>query len=157
MRFKQTKKEEGYDLPMAPMIDVIFQLIIFFMCSIHFRSLEGKLNSHLPRDTGPQPPITRKLELDEVRIRLVFDATKPPEMTRIIVGQEAIKDWQVLYQKVSAAQQSFTRKNVDIPFKIDADEKIPFQAVVSTLNTCQQAGITNVEFTAKTPVNEPIR
>ncbi len=40
---------------MMPMIDVIFQLLIFFMLSMHFREVEGKLLSQLPKGKGPHP------------------------------------------------------------------------------------------------------
>ena len=34
------------------MIDVTFLLLIFFMCSIKFKVLEGKLQTYLPKDVG---------------------------------------------------------------------------------------------------------
>ena len=37
---------------MTPMIDVVFQLLIFFMLSMHFKEVEGKLLSQLPKDKG---------------------------------------------------------------------------------------------------------
>lgn len=33
------------------MVDIIFCLCLFFMCSMHFKQIEGKLESWLP-DTG---------------------------------------------------------------------------------------------------------
>ncbi len=48
-------------LEMTPMIDVTFQLLIFFMCTIKFKVLEGKLAAYLPKDVGvntsPAEPI----------------------------------------------------------------------------------------------------
>ncbi len=38
---------------MTPMIDVVFQLIIFFMTTIRFKELEGKFETQLPKDVGP--------------------------------------------------------------------------------------------------------
>ena len=35
-------------LNLTPMIDVVFQLIIFFLCALNFRSLEKKLEVALP-------------------------------------------------------------------------------------------------------------
>ena len=39
-------------MDMTPMIDVVFQLMIFFMCTIKFKTLEGKLTAYLPKDVG---------------------------------------------------------------------------------------------------------
>ena len=36
--------------PMTPLIDVIFQLLIYFMLTMHFRNVEGMLLSQLPKD-----------------------------------------------------------------------------------------------------------
>jgi biopolymer transport protein ExbD len=141
------------------MIDVLMQLLIFFMCGTHFRSLEGKLTSHLPKDKGiVAGGAVLNPNMDEYRIRLVFDVTKtkPHVMTRVMVGPQELQGWDELYQVISKYYQEDRAKGKDTPFKIDADAKVPFQSVVSTLNACQQAGVTNVEFTAATPVDQPI-
>lgn len=39
-------------MEMTPMIDVTFLLLIFFMCTLQFRTLEGQLHTHLPKDVG---------------------------------------------------------------------------------------------------------
>ena len=39
-------------LNVAPMVDIIFCLCIFFMCSFHFKQLEGKFESWLPKGHG---------------------------------------------------------------------------------------------------------
>jgi len=43
------------DLNMTPMIDVVFQLLIFFMLSMKFVQAEGSLLSQLPKDKGLAP------------------------------------------------------------------------------------------------------
>ena len=48
---KQIAEEES-KLEMTPMIDVTFLLLIFFMCTIKFKTLEGKLEAFLPKDVG---------------------------------------------------------------------------------------------------------
>src|SRR2546426_4995004 len=67
---------EEADNPVAinatAMVDVIFCLCIFFMCSFHFKQLEGKLDSWLPKDVGPHAvPIVHPLE--EIRVLLQRD------------------------------------------------------------------------------------
>ena len=41
------------ELEMTPRIDVSFLLLIFFMCTIKFKTLEGKLAAYLPKGEGP--------------------------------------------------------------------------------------------------------
>jgi|GEM_PF-1009104 len=63
---------EDVELPLAPMIDVIFQLLIFFMFALKFTGEEGRLYAKLPTNRGlgyeGTPPIT----LQEVRIKLLW-------------------------------------------------------------------------------------
>lgn len=58
--------------PMTPMIDVVFQLLIFFLCTLQFPELEGKLVNFLPKHIGPGEPMTLA-ELEQVRIFLCAD------------------------------------------------------------------------------------
>ena len=58
------------DPDMTPMIDVVFLLIIFFLC-IDFKVLEAKLPAHLPKDAGSsrhfEPP-------EQLRVRILCAA-----------------------------------------------------------------------------------
>ena len=54
--------DEKREMQMTPMIDVVFLLLIFFMCTLKFKTLEGKLAAYLPKDVGVNPggePIDR--------------------------------------------------------------------------------------------------
>jgi biopolymer transport protein ExbD len=61
---------EEAKMDMTPMIDVVFLLIIFFLC-IDFKILEAKLPAYLPKDVGSH---TEEVEPQEkLRIRIVMD------------------------------------------------------------------------------------
>lgn len=135
---------------MTPMIDVIFQLMIFFMCSLHFKSLEGKLFSYLPRDKGMSSTSVTDPILEEVRIKLAYSESAPL-LTKIKVGEAVIPDWDALLKKMESLAPTLVTSSGDIiPVKIDADEMIPTQSVVSALNICKKAGVQKTEFAAKT-------
>lgn len=59
--------EEDAELNMTPMIDVVFLLIIFFLC-IDFKILEAKLPAHLPKDRGSQSTKTEPIEQLSIQI-----------------------------------------------------------------------------------------
>lgn len=65
---REIQEEKPLELNMTPMIDVVFQLLIFFMLSMHFKEVEGKLLSQLPKDKGLAPTHQLQPELQEVRI-----------------------------------------------------------------------------------------
>jgi biopolymer transport protein ExbD len=58
------------DSNMTPMIDVVFQLLIFFMLSMHFKEVEGKLLSQLPKTKGLESTPVPQPQLPEVRVIL---------------------------------------------------------------------------------------
>lgn len=136
---------------MTPMIDVIFQLTIFFMCSIHFKSLEGKLYSHLPKDKGmKETRVEPDLVLPEVRIRLVYSEGSQPLLAAIKVGKQSFT-WDSLHSYIENLVPMLAMPNgIDtIPVKIDADNRVTAQAVVNVLNICKKAGVPKTEFAAK--------
>lgn len=62
---------------MTPMIDVVFQLMIFFMCTIKFKNLEGKLTAYLPKDVGVNPtPSDVKLEKVDIVVKVLKEGSK---------------------------------------------------------------------------------
>jgi len=75
---KDAIKEE-IKLEMTPMIDVTFLLLVFFLCTIRFKTLEGKLSAYLPRDgTGGSP--AEQPEPIDLRLSVTAPGTKvhPP-------------------------------------------------------------------------------
>lgn len=60
---------------MTPMIDVVFLMIIFFIC-IDFKVLESKLPAYLPKDKGSQD--TKVDPQEQLSIRVFVDAPGTP-------------------------------------------------------------------------------
>ena len=56
---------------LTSMIDVTFLLLVFFLCTLQFKTLEGKLAADLPRDAGKS---TRLEERERVEIEILIDA-----------------------------------------------------------------------------------
>lgn len=101
---KLQKREEGtgeFEINMTPMIDVIFQLVLFFVFSMKFLAFEGHINAFLPKNRGNEtttPDFNR--ELRQVTLFLEWDESdggnvilrtlnfQPPE------GGATIEDYQ---------------------------------------------------------------
>ncbi|MEZ5979271.1 MAG: biopolymer transporter ExbD, partial [Planctomycetota bacterium] len=64
------------DMEMTPMIDVTFLLLIFFMCTIKFKKLEGKLASYLPKDMGLNNAIVDPVEKLDIRLDVIEEGQK---------------------------------------------------------------------------------
>jgi len=60
MRHKRWLRDEDERLSMTPMIDVTFLLLLFFLCTLQFKRLEGKIPALLPRAGAGDAPSVRE-------------------------------------------------------------------------------------------------
>jgi biopolymer transport protein ExbD len=124
---------------MTPMIDVVFQLIIFFLVSNHLVKQEAQLPLPLPTaDSGPaavdetRPRITVNVAPDG-RILLAGSTVEPAELARRLANQFA----------------QFRRDHPqrdDLEVRIRSARTVPYQRVEPILLACARSGIWNVTF-----------
>ena len=138
---KSIKKmsEQEIKIDMTPMIDVTFLLLIFFMCTLHFKDIEGVLNSYMPKDEGifnvpatanPQEPIH------------IILTTKNKE-TIIDIGSSSFKGKSKFSKLLSnlgniVEKYSIAGNDKKISVIIDPQKEIIFQDVISTLDACHK-------------------
>ncbi|MFK7739610.1 MAG: ExbD/TolR family protein [Planctomycetota bacterium] len=67
--------QEEAKADMTPMIDVVFLMIIFFIC-IEFKVLESKLDAFLPTDKGSQATVVEPEEQLSIKIYIDRKGTK---------------------------------------------------------------------------------
>jgi biopolymer transport protein ExbD len=79
MRFLRDpfESQDGSRLPIGSLIDVVFLLLVFFLCTMEFRSLEGKLAAFLPKERGGGP-VCGLLETVDVRIEVAEEGRRRP-------------------------------------------------------------------------------
>jgi len=130
-------EEENTEMQMAPMIDIVFQLIIFFMCATTFRTYESELKTNMPVDS-------QSLDMSKIENVIVFIERSG----RILVeGREydsvGSNDLPQLVTMLRNLKSFFENPPVIIQSDVDAKH----QRVVDVLNACAAAGITSVTFT----------
>ena len=62
-------------MDLMPMVDIIFQLLIFFLLSAKFIAFEGQLQAYLPKDRGDQST-PAEIELASLDLYLGWDKEK---------------------------------------------------------------------------------
>jgi len=157
-------------MDLTPMIDIVFNLLIFFMLSTKFIVPEGMIEAFLPKDKG-QASGTPQIDLNEVRIKLLWYApgggpTKHEKNGRVVlkVGDEVFNNpgdleglpypekspvWKALFEKLKAFKLGYKGGGKKgLPVIIDARQQIPTKFVVSTLNEVVRAGVSDVTFAA---------
>src|SRR5437870_3934552 len=77
---------------MTPMIDIVFQLILFFLFNLKFRSIDFRIEAALPRDRGPEKTFVLLLPENRIKVSLFrLDAEDPAKArTRLRLGSQ---DW----------------------------------------------------------------
>jgi biopolymer transport protein ExbD len=130
--------EEIININLTPMIDIIFQLVIFFMCAMHFKSMDGKLSTYLPKDKS----ISHNQPIQELEVTISLLYNKNDPMKPIIkIGNEILPDWNRLSQKVLIISNTYKNTNNPITFKIETHEQIPIQTMIDAINACKKSGI----------------
>jgi biopolymer transport protein ExbD len=140
-------------LNVTPLIDIIFCLIIFFMCSFHFKQLEGKIESWLPKDKGVQGTPLANPVLEEIRVILAVDKD-----TRVVVrklGANPMDDDAELGKNILAMHEDFEKLGKkDIPVIIDAMPPVPWKDVINVMNIAKTCNM-KIEFAAPLPPGTP--
>jgi len=136
---RQGRPTEKPQLNMASMIDVVFLLLIFFMCTSSFVRPEKALPSRLPK-AGPAAEGAQVL-LDPVRIRLTLTEAGQVLTT---CDDQPCADAGHLVAMLGA------RAAVGDPAVIIAGgPDVPFGSMVAALDACHLAGLTRVAFSAE--------
>ena len=127
----------------VPMVDVIFCLCVFFMCSFRFKQLEGKFDSWLPKGKG-NAPMTSDL-IQEIRVAMFWDPQR--EKTTRQYGHRTVDNDEELSSLIKGAHDDFVRMNKpEIPVIIDGDARVPWKEVVKVINITKSLNIDNIEF-----------
>jgi biopolymer transport protein ExbD len=133
------------------MVDIIFCLCIFFMCSFHFKQLQGKIDSWLPKDVGVHSSQSDAL-LEEIRVVLTFDPTTGTTVTKM--GAKRVSNDEELANLISAAYGDYEKAGKskdDVPVIIDAFPRVPWKDVVNVMNLCKDKGYEKIQFAAPLP------
>ena len=135
-------EENPVGINVVPMVDVIFCLCVFFMCSMKFKQIEGAFESWLPRDRGtsgaPAPVL-------ETRVALFWDDSR--RATRRQFGERIVESDSDLEALIQAYHADHALENApDAPVVLDAEARVPWKDVVAVLNICKRLGIDHIQF-----------
>lgn len=118
------------EFSMAPLIDIVFQLLIFFMVvSTYTSTNEKELGIDLPE---AQSATTPGVAPDEIVINLFRDG----HVT--LGGREVARD--ALAGELTAASHS----NPQVPVSIRGDRLVHHEDVVAVMDACGMAGLSNL-------------
>lgn len=137
MRFKK-KKEEGPEISIAPLIDILFLLLIFFMVTSHFDISSG-VRIDLPK-------VTKRImgEEDENRVTLIIDKSAQLYLEGEKIEQEELRG--LLEEKV--------KEEGLLNLVLHADKDVSHGTVVGIMDLAKSAGISSIIIAARWKAEE---
>lgn len=132
-------------LNVVPLIDVIFCLLLFFMCSFHFKTLEGKMEAWLPQDKGAAAAKPSDPEMGEIRIVLEWD-----KANNRVVRKFGRTEYPNDDELANLMRDQFDRNRAggkkDIPVIIQPDPLVRWEDVVRVMDLTRQKQLPKMEF-----------
>jgi len=129
--------EEELHLNLTPMIDVIFQLLIFFMVATTFQDPEREIDVELPEASTGEP---LEAELDEIVINIKRDGSL------VLSGESVSRD--ELVRRLGRAAE----RDPETPVTIRGDRLVHHEQVVGVMDACGSVGLTSFSLgTLETP------
>ena len=136
MKFRNHKMAPA-ELQLAPMLDVVFQLLIFFIVTFEFHRSEMDLKVSVPK---AQEGADTKRARGEIIVNV-------RDSGEVVVEGQSMTQAQ-LGEKLSAIAKLHGR---DQPVRLRGDETTDFQKIVTVVDICQKAGIWNISFATQRP------
>ena len=126
------KKDEGVEVNLTPLIDVVFLLLIFFMVSSTF-DRHAKL----------------KVQLPQADAQAQQKADNPVVLSIDSKGKYYIDDRQVVNEKLDTLKRALEKtvgERTDVTLLLRADGRTEHQSVVRAMDAAAQLGLTKLSI-----------
>ena len=123
--------EENFELPLVPMIDMMFVLLIFFMVATTLKVTQPELPVTLPESAA-----SVDVKVDPGVLVIGIDRT----------GQKYLDGNPATTDDLHRRLQQAAAKSVDQPIRLDIDKDARYEQIIEVLELCQFEGLKNVGF-----------
>jgi len=133
MKFGKHAQEEAAGLQLAPLIDIVFLTLVFFMTTAAFTSLESDLDIHLPTaDSATNIERSR----GEIYVNLKSD------------GSIVLNDRELSVPELQDVLNRVAENAPGASIIIRGDREAALEGAIAILNCCRNADIQDVRFAA---------
>ena len=136
MKFRDTNAQQGAELELAPMVDVVFLLLIFFIVTWQFARFERDMDISVPaaEETTDEPR-----NVGEIIVNVRED------------GSIVLNGLEVSEEELLAKLKSISEAYPDQAVILHGSSEANFQAIINVLDEIKKAGIWNVAFATTNP------
>jgi biopolymer transport protein ExbD len=143
-------------MDMTPMIDVVFQLVMFVMIAINFENTNANERVNLPKNSLAKPPLVRseyELVLN-VSYQRDLSGARVKTIPEVFYNERYVEIRQIepeLEQEKRVIERLHGRQAIkDVTVVIRADSEIPTGQVQELIKKCQDAGFSRFSLRAIT-------
>jgi biopolymer transport protein ExbD len=163
-RYRPSAPEEVL-FPVAPMLDMAFQLLAFFILTFKAPSAETHLDLHLPAAPIALPSATRReaqahlLRVGEPDLEndllVRAEADDLGDLKAVRLGEAVLPDLSALGERL----RRYTRVLEGQPLRVRlvADDRLHYEPAVRIIATCEAAGIAAIRLSQPGATFEPPR
>lgn len=132
-------ENEEIGLQIAPLLDVLFVLLLFFMVCAGAQKKESELRIKLPVQTSAAATVTT---VSAARIDVQTDG-------RVYLNQKLVESASAQnLVHLQAQLEEEVRRSAHTPVILVPSAKVPYERVVRVLDACKAANVKNVRFGA---------
>lgn len=139
----QVKRREFEDaeIPMGPMIDMVFLLLVFFMVTAKPIKQESDIGLSLPGTVSQEESLDIP---DEQQIEILADGSVV--LNEMVMAVPADSDMPELFKTLNRFREATLANKAKPLVTIAANDQTTHQRIVDVLNVCARAEITGVTF-----------
>jgi biopolymer transport protein ExbD len=135
MNFRRRTATQHPGIQLAPLVDVLLLLLIFFLLTWNAARNENELDVKVPKASAARE---KSAPIGDVIVNVKADGN-------VVVNRRTLSE-----SDLTTMLKGLVALNPEQAVVIRGDEAGAYKNIVSVLNVCSQAGVTNVAFaTAK--------
>ena len=119
---------------MAPMIDMVFLLLVFFMVVSNLAQADRSITLELPQSTESKVP-------DDLSGRGTISIQKTADGVQFYIGDRTAG-----LSEISSEIREAIKQNDELKIFVRADQTVPFAEIKKVLKTCAEAGAYEVIY-----------
>jgi len=138
---------DGVEPNLTPILDLVFQLITFFMLVINFKGSSMDLSLKLPV-LGSARPIKATSKLERLTLNVNSDGQVIVYGREIDLEQHVAQAAESLKSQLQNSGQEITNGELPVTVIIRADRRIPFKLLNHVIEVCQKNGYVQYSLNA---------
>jgi biopolymer transport protein ExbD len=137
MKLRKHTVSSKIPIDMTPMIDCVFQLIIFFMLTLKIKADEGDFQISMP--LGQRAADPNEMPMPDIKVRLL--ANPDGTLAQLKLGNRSLGAGDRAYQLLNAEILKFidrpgSPQSKELEVELDPDYNLHYQEVVRAMSAC---------------------